>query len=175
MTNPQIYLSEHNPEWENQFNYEKKRIINAIGNELIEIEHIGSTSIPRLIAKPIIDLMVGISDLDDVAKLITPLARIEFEYVPKPELVDRYFFRKGEWGKGTAHLHICEMNGVEWTEKLLFRDYLRLHPSVASEYAFLKDELARYAFDRTTYTLKKEPFIKDIIEKARKCPELGRI
>lgn len=168
MMNPEIFLSEPNPEWQSQFSYEKKRIINAIGKEIIGIEHIGSTSIPGLMAKPIIDLMVGIKDLDDVAKLIAPLARIEFEYVPKLELVGRYFFRKGEWGKGTAHLHICEINGVEWTEKLLFRDYLRLHPTVASEYASLKEELAaRYAFDRSTYTLKKEPFIKEIIEKAK--------
>ncbi|MBP3951552.1 GrpB family protein [Halalkalibacter suaedae] len=120
MMNPEIYLSEPNPQWQNQFAYQKKRIINAIGKEIIGIEHIGSTSIPRLMAKPIIDLMFGIKDVDDVAKLIAPLA--EFEYVPKLELVGRYFFRKGE---------------------------------------------SKYAFDRSIYTLKKEPFIKEIIEKAK--------
>ena len=79
------------------------------------------------------------------------------------------FFRKGLWGQGTCHLHICEINNSEWIEKLLFRDYLRLNPEVAEEYALLKKELAsQYHFDRTTYTKKKEPFIKTVIEKARK-------
>ncbi|WP_081728145.1 GrpB family protein [Halalkalibacter hemicellulosilyticus] len=89
--------------------------------------------------------------------------------VPKPEFKDRWFFRKGLWGQGTCHLHICEFNSSEWIEKLLFRDYLRLHPKVAEEYASLKKELAlKYQLDRPTYTKKKEPFIKTIIEKAKK-------
>lgn len=79
------------------------------------------------------------------------------------------FFRKGLWGQGTCHLHICEINSSEWIEKLLFRDYLRLHPDVAKEYASLKKELAsNYKSDRPTYTKKKEPFIRKIIEIARK-------
>lgn len=59
-------------------------------------------------------------------------------HVPKAELKDRRFFRKGLWGQGTCHLHMCEFNSNEWIEKLLFRDYLRLHPDAAEEYALLK-------------------------------------
>ncbi len=93
---------------------------------------------------------------------------IEYEYVPQPEFKDREFFRKGLWRQGTSHLHICEFNSSEWIEKLLFRDYLRVHPHAAKEYASLKKELAsKYKFDRPTYTKKKEPFIKTMIEKAR--------
>lgn len=169
MTKPIVNLSEYSPDWEKQFEYEEKRILDVVGDKVIGIEHIGSTSIKGLEAKPIIDIIVGIQNLDEVPNFISPLNDIGYEYVPKLELIDRRFFRKGLWGQGTCHLHICEFNNSEWIEKLLFRDYLRLHPQAAAEYATLKRELAhKYQFDRPTYTKKKEPFIKTIIEKAKK-------
>ncbi|WP_442600210.1 GrpB family protein [Neobacillus sp. D3-1R] len=169
MTQPMVHLETYNPNWELQFENEKARIMNVIGHRVIEIKHIGSTSIKELDAKPIIDIMVGVDDLNVLQELIIPLSEIEYEYVPKPELKDRRFFRKGEWGKGTCHLHLCEFNSTEWKDKLLFRNYLRLHPQAAREYSVLKRKLAaRYQFDRPTYTKKKEPFIKAIIEKALK-------
>lgn len=168
MAKPIVNLNEYNSEWENQFEYERKKIIEAIGDKITEIEHIGSTSIKGLKAKPIIDIMVGVEDLSNTSTLVSPLSEIEFEYVPKPELTDRRFFRKGAWGRGTCHLHICEIHSTEWVEKLLFRNYLRKYPEVAEEYALLKDELAtKYKYDRPTYTQQKEPFIINIIEKAK--------
>lgn len=165
MTTPIVQLEEYNLNWEKQFAYEKDKIIEAIGKHILEIEHIGSTSIKGMVAKPIIDIMVGVKDLKSVAQFVKPLEKIEFEYVHKPELIDRRFFRKGEWGQGICHLHICEMSGTEWNEKLSFRDYLRSNPQVAKEYALLKKELAsKYIDDRPTYTKKKEPFIRDVIE-----------
>ncbi|WP_080846278.1 GrpB family protein [Cytobacillus gottheilii] len=167
MTKPIVNLSDYNLNWEKQFEYEKKRIVDALGDKVVGIEHIGSTSIKGLEAKPIIDIIVGVQCLDEVSNFVIPLSGIEYEYVYKPEFKERRFFRKGVMGQGTCHLHICEINSSEWIEKLLFRDYLRLHPHVAKEYASLKKELAsKYKFDRPTYTKKKEPFIKTIIEKA---------
>ncbi|WP_367576267.1 GrpB family protein [Bacillus sp. FJAT-27445] len=164
-----VHLSDYNPNWEKEFEYERNRILDGLGDKVLGIEHIGSTSIKGLEAKAIIDIIAGVEDLDEVSNFVKPLSEIEFEYVPKPEFKDRRFFRKGLWGQGTCHLHICEFNSSEWIEKLLFRDYLRLHPSAAEEYAELKKELAsKYQFDRPAYTKKKEPFIKSIIEKARK-------
>jgi|SRR5690625_456915 len=169
MTKPIVNLNEYSAEWEKQFDYERKQIIDVIGDKIVGIEHIGSTSIKGLKAKPIIDIMVGIEDLSRTSTLVAPLSKIEFEYVPKPELTDRRFFRKGLWGRGTCHLHICEMHSKEWIEKLLFRDYLRKHSKVVEEYALLKSELAtKYKYDRPAYTQQKEPFIKDIIEKAKR-------
>ncbi len=107
------------------------RILSALGEKVVGIEHIGSTSIKKLKAKPIIDIMVGVKDIDEVSYFVNPLREIDYEYVPKPEFKDRRFFRKGFWGQGTCHLHICEFNSSEWIEKVLFRDYLRLHPHVA--------------------------------------------
>lgn len=165
MSKLMVNLSKYNLNWEEEFEYEKKRIVDVIGDKIVGIEHIGSTSIKDLEAKPIIDIIVGVQGMDEVANLVIPLSEIEYEYVHKPDFKERSFFRKGLWGQGTCHLHICEMNSNEWVEKLLFRDYVRLHPDVANEYASLKKELAsKYKFDRPTYTKKKEPFIKKIIE-----------
>ncbi|MFC5734911.1 GrpB family protein [Cytobacillus gottheilii] len=169
MTKPIVNLSYYNLNWETQFEYEKKRIVDVLGDNVVGIEHIGSTSIKGLEAKAIIDIIVGVHYLDEVSNFVIPLSKIEYEYVDKPEFKERRFFRKEVWGQGTCHLHICEINSSEWIEKILFRDYLRLHPHAAKEYASLKKELAsKYKFDRPTYTKKKEPFIKTIIEKAIK-------
>lgn len=169
MIKPIVHLSDYNSEWENQFNNEKQRIIKVIGHDISGIEHIGSTSIKGLKAKPIIDIMVGVRHLSVVSTLVTPLKDIEFEYIPKPELTERRFFRKGGYGKGTCHLHFCEINRNEWIEKLLFRDYLREHPKVAKAYASLKIKLAsNHKYDRPTYTKLKEPFIKEVIATARR-------
>ncbi|MCQ6268668.1 GrpB family protein [Fictibacillus sp. WQ 8-8] len=168
MTKPIVNLIDYNPNWEKQYEYEENRILDVLGDKVVGIEHIGSTSIKGLEAKPIIDIIVGVQDLDEVSSFVSPLSEIDYEYVPKPEFKDRRFFRKRLWGQGACHLHICEFNSSEWIGKLLFRDYLRLNPQVAEEYASLKKELATtYQFDRPTYTKKKEPFIKTIIEKAR--------
>ncbi|MGF2617479.1 GrpB family protein [Rossellomorea vietnamensis] len=169
MEKPVVILSEYNPQWEDQFEYEKKQIMGVSGNKINGIEHIGSTSVRGLKAKPIIDILAGVRDLNVVSSLIGPLSEVDFEYVPKPELTDRSFFRKGLWGKGTCHLHICKINSSEWVDKLLFRDYLRKFPGAAEEYALLKSELSSlYKNDRPAYTKQKEPFIKDIIKKASK-------
>lgn len=164
-----VTLEDYNPIWVKQFEYEKGKITNAIGNQILGIEHIGSTSIKGLKAKPIIDILVCVKDIQNVFSLIHPLDQIGFEYVPKPEFKERRFFRKGSWGQGTCHLHICEYNNTEWHEKLLFRDYLRLHPEIAEQYEILKTELAtKYKFDRPTYTKEKAPFIHTVLQKAKR-------
>ncbi|MFC4403858.1 GrpB family protein [Gracilibacillus xinjiangensis] len=168
MAKPIVTLSEYNPGWIRDFNEERKRIKGVIGEKAAGIEHIGSTSIKGLRAKPIIAIIIGVEDVNMVTDLVSPLSKIGFEYIPKPEWPERRFFRKGLWGRGTCHLHMVEMNGSEWVEKLLFRDYLRNHPKTAAAYALLKNELAaKYKDDRPTYTRHKEPFIMEIIEKAR--------
>ncbi|MRG87199.1 GrpB family protein [Salinibacillus xinjiangensis] len=169
MTKPIVNLEKYNPDWPKQYEYEKKRILDAVGDNVLGIEHIGSTSINGLEAKPIIDILLGVHKLDEVPRLIRPLSEVNYEYVPKLELKDRRFFRKGLWGQGTCHLHIVEYNSNEWMDKLQFRDYLRTHPEAAVEYASLKKELAtKYKYDRPTYTQKKEPFIHRILQKTKK-------
>jgi GrpB-like predicted nucleotidyltransferase (UPF0157 family) len=164
----EVVLSEYDLNWEEQFLYEKRRIQEVIGHAILGIEHIGSTSIKGLKAKPIIDILLGVKSIEEVQELIKALSNIEYEYVPKPELMDRRFFRKGLWGQGTCHLHICEYNSKEWNDKCLFRDYLRINPQAADEYETLKEQLAdRFQYDRQTYTKKKAPFIQKIIARAK--------
>ena len=89
-----VNLSEYNPNWKMQFEYEKKRILDSLGDKVVGIEHIGSTSIKGLKAKPIIDIIVGVQDLNEVSNFVSPLSKIEYDYVPKPEIRDKKFFRK---------------------------------------------------------------------------------
>lgn len=165
----EVVLSDYDPNWEGQFLNEKRSIQEAIGPAILGIEHIGSTSIKGLKAKPIIDILLGVQRIEGVSELIEALKIIGYEYVPKPELMDRRrFFRKGLWGQGTCHLHICEYNSSEWIDKCLFRDYLRLNAQTADEYETLKEQLAvHFQYDRQTYTKKKEPFIQNTIAKAK--------
>ncbi len=167
MTKTTVTITAYNPEWKNKFNTEKQQLISVLDNHIIGIEHIGSTSIKGLAAKPIIDILLGVQDVNNTSLFVHQLETIGYEFVPKPQWIDRKFFRKGEWGKGTVHLHLCEVNSQEWKEKLLFRDYLRSHLDIAKEYEDLKKELAlTYKDDRHTYTAMKEPFIHHVIEKA---------
>lgn len=163
-----VKLKEYQAAWKEKYDFEKNRIQHAIGDRLLGIEHIGSTSIEGMTAKPIIDILVGIDQLNRMEVIVESLHKVEYEYVPKPEFPDRLFFRKGLWGQGTCHLHICKYDEKEWVEKLLFRDYLRLHPKAAKEYELLKRRLAKqFPDDHHAYTQAKEPFIHAIIQKAR--------
>lgn len=167
---PKVDIEAYNPSWEDQYEREKQKIGEVLGQYTVGIEHIGSTSVRGLAAKPIIDIMVGTIDLESVASFVGPLRELGYEYVPKPtfERKGRLFFRKGMWRQGMYHLHVCEWKGSEWRDKLLFRDYLRAHPEVAAEYASLKYQLAvKYKEERSAYTRKKEPFIKAILLKGR--------
>lgn len=165
---PTVKLEDYRMDWERKYRDEKIRIVEAIGDKILSIEHIGSTSIKGMAAKPIIDILVGVEHLIMSKELIEPLSIVEYEYIPKPELKDRFFFRKGLWGQGTCHLHICKFGGKEWIEKILFRDYLRRYPNAAMEYEQLKRKLAeKFSKDRQAYTQAKEPFIRAIIEKAK--------
>ncbi|GGA14530.1 hypothetical protein GCM10008018_69270 [Paenibacillus marchantiophytorum] len=107
--------------------------------------------------------------LDEADLFIEPLRKLGYEYVPKVDFPNRRFFRKGEWRKGTHHLHVYELSSDEWNNNLLFRNYLRSHPEKLVEYAQLKKHLASlYLEDRTTYTQQKAPFIQSVIELAKK-------
>ncbi|MCA0987135.1 GrpB family protein [Guptibacillus algicola] len=168
MKTPTVHLVEYDVTWKKTFEEEKQSILHAVQEKVVAIEHIGSTSIEGLSAKPIIDIAVGVHHLDEVDSMKEPLERAGYEYIHKPELEDRRFFRKGGWGNGKTHVHVCEYGGSQWKEKLAFRDYLRAHPALAKEYEELKQTLAsRYKDDRPTYTSEKEPFIKKVLERAK--------
>jgi len=165
----EVQLVESRSEWPNRFLKEKARIEQALSGfaPLLGLEHIGSTAVPGLPAKPILDIAAGIDRLEGCDDWIAPLAAIGYEYIPKNEVPNRHFFRRGEWRKGTHHLHIYEWNGEAWLAHLRFRDYLRAHPEARDRYATLKRELAAlHPDDRAAYTRLKSPFIQAMMQEA---------
>jgi GrpB-like predicted nucleotidyltransferase (UPF0157 family) len=164
-----VLLKEYDPLWVSQFEADRNLISSALGGLAKRIEHVGSTSIPGMKAKPIIDIAVAVEAFLALDGKISKLEGIGYEYVPKIEFPNRRFFRRGQWGAGTHHLHIYELNSNEWNNIILFRDYLRTHPDTAREYMNLKQMLAIETSDRQTYTDFKGPFIQSVIEKAKAC------
>ncbi len=138
---------------------------------VIDIQHVGSTAVPNLIAKPIIDLQIAVTSLNKIK--LTAIALLEsIDYVFWDENPDntRLFFAKGAPPLGkqrTHHVHIVELDSHHWREKILFRDYLIAHPELAHQYADLKLNLQKqYQFDREKYTTAKTEFIQHALELA---------
>ncbi len=167
-----VEICEYDTAWPLKFEKQKGDLMNAIGNKVVAIEHIGSTAVPGLGAKPIIDIMVGLRQLSDAEDCIEPLRRIGYAYVPEleAEIPERRYFHKGPSNvpEKHYHLHMVEIHGEFWSVQILFRDYLRTHSDSAREYFKLKKKLAaKYRLNREAYTDAKSSFIKSTIAKAR--------
>lgn len=170
MSRPPVRIEAYDPRWPSMFEEDKGKILEAVGEHVAAVEHIGSTSVPGLAAKPIIDVMVAVRRLADAPACVGPLAAIGYEYVPEHEAVmpERRFFRRGPRGAGTHHLHMVEWSSEFWEAHLLFRDYLRAHAGAAARYEKLKRELAAaHGSDRGAYTEAKTDFIESTVERAR--------
>ena len=155
----------YDSQWPVQAAAEMGAIRAALGHRLAAIEHIGSTSVPGLAAKPIIDLMAGLRTLDDAIDCVPLLATLEYSYVPEFEaqMPERRYFRKSRGETRTHHLHMVVIGGAFWQRHLVFRDALRADPDLASEYAALKRRLAeQYSGNMVGYTEAKTAFIQAI-------------
>lgn len=159
-----IRLEKHNPEWKSLFQKEKALLLEEIGGLLFgSIEHVGSTSVEGLIAKPIIDIMFRVKDLKSSKEAISKLSKIDYCYFPYKEDVMHWFCKPSPEIR-THHLHLVPFESKLWFERIRFREILRTNPSVASEYAKLKLSLAsKHATDREAYTNKKWPFIESVL------------
>jgi GrpB-like predicted nucleotidyltransferase (UPF0157 family) len=165
-----VVVVDYDPQWPSQYEEEKERILDVIGYVAVAIEHIGSTAVPGLGAKPIIDIMVAVARLADAERCIEPLQEIGYEYVPEYNdlIPERRYFHKGPPGARTYHLHMVELTSEFWERHLLFRDSLRVHPEEAQRYDQLKKDLAaKFGSDRDGYTEAKTSFIESVIAKAR--------
>lgn len=175
----EIAFVEYNSLWPEQFAEEAARIVAALGDSVVVIEHFGSTAIPGLSAKPIIDLLVAVRSLEEARTRAVPaLEALEYAYWPKDPAPDRMFFVKGlpPNGPRTHHVHVVEhsishdprLSEFTFADRLLFRDYLRAHPEEADQYAALKRELsARFSEDREAYTSGKTDYVYSIMQKAQ--------
>ena len=160
-----VKLMPHSEVWHQLFAEEDARLRDAVGEHLVAVEHVGSTSICGLSAKPIIDVAVAVREIADVEKCIVPIEGIGYRYRGEHGIPGRHYFVKGE--PRTHHLHMVELDSDFWRSHLLFRDYLRQHSEVAEEYERLKNELAqKYEENREAYTEGKAAFIENVLRMA---------
>ncbi len=166
-----IILSVYNPIWVTSYSKEKPVLKQAVGiQNIVRINHVGSTAIPNLIAKPTIDILLEIKDNTDIERLISNMQSVAYIYSEQPNNpAPHMMFMKGytpQGFKGQAfHVHV-RYSG-DWDE-LYFRDYLLAHPEIADEYGKLKLELKKkYEHDRDGYTYAKTDFIKRIAKLVR--------
>jgi GrpB-like predicted nucleotidyltransferase (UPF0157 family) len=165
-----VIIVDYNPQWPSMYEQEKTRIQSVIGEYLIDIQHVGSTSIPGLSAKPIIDIMAVIRNISFVEQCVKPLEALDYAYKGEGGIPGRHFFRKPtdipRTGR-TFHMHMVEKGHEQWAMYQLFREYLRLHPESVQQYDTLKRELAaKHGADREAYTDAKAPFIRSILRAA---------
>lgn len=160
----------YDSDWKKEFEAEKKRLLNVFGKRILAIEHIGSTAIPGMLSKPIIDMNVAVKSLNDIDDFIRELPKLGYEYIPERRYSDRQFFPKGPESRRTYHLNLAEMtSSTAWKEPLLFRDYMKRNKKDRDAYIALKQDLAKkYKNNRDEYTERKSAFVNMIIEKASK-------
>ncbi len=165
----------YNPEWPPRFERERNRLLHCLPEACIRrIEHFGSTAVPGMPAKPIIDILVEVTSLEEIQKTVVPLPEARrYEYFWRPTWNDgtspfyAWFIKRDSKGARTHHIHMVEKHFEHW-DRLLFRDYLRDHPKVANEYLVLKLHLAsRFPNDRVAYTKAKTEFIVRVTRTAK--------
>ena len=164
-----IVLSEYDPVWPKWFEQEKQILYANLSSVKPVIEHIGSTAVSNLIAKPIIDIMIGLADFREADLLVPMIQKLGYSYFDQYEDVMPYrrFFKKLSDGIATHHIHMVEVDSEFWVRHLLFRDYLRKNPAITLEYAELKRNLARQEWkDSNDFSDAKGDFIRGIQKKA---------
>lgn len=161
-----VRIVEHDPEWTVRFQALAARLRAALGDVAVRIDHIGSTAVPGLAAKPVVDIQVSVAHLEPVAPFADPLTALGYVYrAQNPERTKRYF--REPPGTPRTHVHVRRAGSFSEQFALLFRDYLRVDPDTAGEYADLKRRLAAaHGSDRVSYTDAKAPFCWTIIQRA---------
>lgn len=167
-----VRLAAPDPAWPAAFAAERARLLRAAGALRVAIEHVGSTAIPDIPAKPILDVLAGRPPGSDVAPYVAAFETAGYRYRGENGVPGRdYFVLDDAAGRRLHHLHLVEDGGSLWTAHLAFRDFLRSHPDRAAEYAALKRSLAaRHPTDRLAYTDGKATFVAEILRLAA-CAE----
>lgn len=165
MSQAPVILEEYDPSWILKFEKEKSHLL-AIAKEWYHggIEHVGSTSVPGMVAKPVIDIMFGVKSLKESKSAINVFVENGYEYWPYKDDVMHWFCKPSDAFR-THHLHVIPFESPLWKERIKFRELLRSNKQVATRYANLKRKLAaQYKNDRETYTEKKWPFVCEVLE-----------
>ncbi len=164
-----VEIAEYDPNWPDLFERERALIAGALGGLVVAVEHVGSTAVPGLGAKPVIDIMIGVRTLADGEKCVGPLEGLGYEYKGELGIPGRLYFYRLAKGWRSHQLHMVEYGSDLWERHLLFRDYLREHPQEAVEYYRLKVRLAtEFRMNREGYTEAKTAFIESVLAQATK-------
>ncbi len=169
-----VAIVPYNPAWPRMFEQERQHLLACLPNELLgRIEHFGSTAVPGLAAKPIVDMLVEVTSLDAARERIVPVLESQrYDYFWRPSWNDdtppfyAWFIKRDAAGCRTHHIHMIEHDFDHWN-RLFFRDYLIEHPDAARQYHELKLRLAHdFPNDRVAYTNGKTEFVVEMTRKA---------
>lgn len=162
----EVALSEPVRAWADEFEQEKRRLAEVLGDLVVAIEHVGSTAVPALRAKPIIDIAIAVAPGFDIATISSRLEAAGYEFAVNAGTNGGYiFFREARGGMRTHHLHVIESTDPQWSNYLKFRECLRRDEQLRREYESLKARLARqFPSDREAYTESKAAFIIGAID-----------
>ena len=169
-----IAVVPYDPEWPTRYEGIEARLKKLLPKNVVQrIAHIGSTAVPGLSAKPIIDVQVEVNDMDEVLERVVPRMEEEgYEFIWRPSIGENepyyaWFIMRDAKGERTEHIHILSPDH-QTVERIIFRDLLRRHPEEAAAYERLKNDLAKkFARDRAAYTQGKTEFIQAILRKGR--------
>jgi GrpB-like predicted nucleotidyltransferase (UPF0157 family) len=159
-----VELVDHDPSWAELYEQERDRLAGVFDGSVVGIEHVGSTSVPDLCAKPVVDVLIGLRQLDVSEEQIATMKSLGYDYLGDYGLPGRLFFRKHP---RTHHVHVVEHGGEHWERQLTFRDALRSDAEERIRYDEFKRRLAAEGHSRDVYTELKTPFIRAVEARAR--------
>ena len=164
---PAIRIVDHDPAWAGLARAELRRIAGAIGPVAVRLEHVGSTAVSGLAAKPVLDLQVSVVDVGDRAAYVPALEGLGYLFAPAPESPDFHFFARPPERPRTHHVHVCQVGSLQEHRHLAVRDFLRTHPDEAAAYEAVKrDVAARRPEDRLAYIAGKHEHVRALEHRA---------
>ena len=165
-----VRLIEHQSTWKIEADQTVAELKSLLGDAAVDIQHIGSTAISSIHAKPIIDIAVGVRDLDDIIPYVETLKNSYYIFRGE-DVRGQILFVKGDFEKDTRthHIHVVKWNGIEWNNYINFRDYLNAFPEKAVAYDTCKLNLAKqFPQDRSSYTKGKQKLVSSLLEEAKR-------
>jgi GrpB-like predicted nucleotidyltransferase (UPF0157 family) len=164
---PAIRIVDHDPRWPLLAQQELRRVADALGDSAVRLEHVGSTSVPGLGAKPIIDMQVSVADIERLDDYVGPLEALGYLFAPDPAFPDYHYFAKPHPRPRSHHLHVCQAGSHQEIRHVAVRDFLRAHPAEAARYEELKRTLVReHPEDRLAYVAGKDGYMIELEARA---------
>ena len=157
-----VLVKPYDPEWLQEYFREEGRLKDALGEWILDIQHVGSTAVPGLASKPIIDIGIAIQNFDNGFDMIPGMSELGYNFRGEVGVPGRHFFIHGR--PRTHHVHMNEISSDDWRNRIAFRDYLRANSDSANQYADLKTGLAlEFPNDIASYSAGKGEFIQNIL------------